>query len=213
MEPICYIVGAMEPGEIPLPQNRPLLLIAADAGVEHLHRRGLTPDWVVGDFDSLGYVPRGENIIRHPVEKDDTDTMLAVKTAMDRGCRELVLFGGVGGRMDHTYANLQTLTWIARQGGRGYMVCGDMLATVVENDVLSLPEGMEGTISVFCPDGSAEGVSLRGLYYPLENGALTSGFPLGVSNHFTGEGASVSVKNGRLLVMWQESIRSFIERI
>ena len=212
MKPICYIVGAMEPGEIAISSRRPALVIAADAGVEHLQRQGITPDWIVGDFDSLGYVPQGGNIVRHPVEKDDTDMLLAVRTGMAHGCREFVLYGGVGGRLDHTYANLQTLVWMAEQGLAGCMVCGDMLAAVIQNGSMTFPAGMAGTVSVFCPDGKAQGVCLRGLYYPLEGAELTGSFPLGVSNSFTGAAAEISVESGRLLVMWQESIADYLQR-
>jgi len=210
MQPICYIVGAMEPGKICIRQDRPALVIAADAGLTHLQRVGITPDWIVGDFDSLGRIPEGSNIIRHPVEKDDTDMMLAVKTGLEQGCREFVIYGGVGGRLDHTYANFQTLAWIAAQGARGYMVGNSMMSTVIENGTIAFPETCRGTISVFCPDGEARGVMLKGLYYPLEDAVLTSGFPLGVSNSFTGEPAEVGVKNGHLLVMWEEDIDSFL---
>lgn len=212
MNPICYIVGAMEPGKICIRQDRSTLVIAADAGLIHLQRAGITPDWIVGDFDSLGSAPRGDNIIRHPVEKDDTDMMLAVKTGLAHGCRDFVIYGGVGGRLDHTYANFQTLTWIASQGARGFMVGDGMISTVIQNAAITFPAALQGTISVFCPDGMAGGVTLKGLYYPLEDAVLTSGFPLGVSNSFTGQPAEVSVKDGRLLVMWEESIRSFLSR-
>lgn len=213
MKPICYIVGAMEPGEIFICPDHSALVIAADAGLAHLEKRGIAPDWVVGDFDSLGHVPVGSNIIRHPVEKDDTDMMLAVKIGMAAGCREFVICGGIGGRLDHTYANFQTLTWIAAQGGRGYLLGDGMIATVIENGSIAFPAGCQGTISVFCPDGEARGVTLQGLYYPLENAVLTSGFPLGVSNSFTGEAAAVSVSDGRLLVMWEETPRGLVDRL
>ena len=213
MEPVCYIVGAMEPGKIHICSRRPGLIIAADQGLTHLQRQNLVPDLTVGDFDSLGHVPEGDNIIRHPVEKDDPDMMLAVKTGLDRGCRTFVLYGGVGGRLDHTYANFQTLVWLAKQGGRGYLVGDGMISTVIDSGAIFFPKTCRGTISVFCPDGEAHGVTLQGLYYPLEQGTLHSAFPLGVSNSFTGAEAAVSVEEGRLLVMWQESEEAFAARL
>lgn len=201
MEKVCCIIGAMEPGELTLPAEA--LVIAADGGLAHLERRGLTPDLIVGDFDSLGWAPEGPNVIRHPVEKDDTDMMLAVKTGLARGCRKFLLYGGLGGRLDHAYANLQTLAWLAERGAQGWLLGSGMAATVIRNGRLDFAAGRRGTISVFCPNGEARGVDLKGLYYPLENAVLTSGFPLGVSNQFTGEPASVSVREGTLLVMWQ----------
>lgn len=213
MEPICYIVGAMEPGRVVFSPRRPGLVIAADAGLAHLERRGIAPDVIVGDFDSLDYVPHGGNVIRHPVEKDDTDMMLAVKTGLERGCREFVLYGGLGGRLDHTYANLQTLVYLAQQGAAGYLVGGGMAASAVKNGSMRFSAQHRGTISVFCPGETARGVDLTGLYYPLRNADLTSGFPLGVSNQFTGEEAAVSVREGTLLVMWEELPEALLERL
>ena len=131
MEKTCCVVGAMEPGEIVLPEGA--LVIAADGGLAHLERRGLTADLIVGDFDSLGWVPEGPKVIRHPVEKDDTDMMLAVRTGLARGCRDFLLYGGLGGRLDHAYANLQTLVWLAEHGARGRLLGPGMTAAAVRN--------------------------------------------------------------------------------
>lgn len=213
MEPVCYIVGAMEPGEICFAPDRPRLVIAADGGLAHLERQGIAPDLILGDFDSLGRVPGGKNILRYAVEKDDTDMLLAVKEGLARGASTFVLYGGVGGRLDHTYANLQTLVYLAERGAAGYLLGEGTAASAVKNGKLTFPADLEGNISVFCPDGTAEEVALRGLYYPLENAVLTSGFPLGVSNHFTGRPAVVSVGRGTLLVMWREPERHLMERL
>lgn len=191
----------MEPGRIASPEEGDLLL-AADGGLVHLERQGLVPHLIVGDFDSLGHVPEGNNIIRHPVEKDDTDTMLAIKTGLERGYRDFVLYGCLGGRLDHAYANLQALVFLARRGAAGWLLGGGLAVTAVRNGRLEFGAGREGVISVFCPDGEARGVTLTGLHYPLRDAVLTSAFPLGVSNRFTGAAASVSVEDGTLLVLW-----------
>ncbi len=203
MQPLCIIAGAMDPGPMP-PIGKNDLLIAADGGLDHLARRGLVPHLIVGDFDSLGRVPEGDNILRHPVEKDDTDTMLAIKTGLARGYQAFLLYGCLGGRLDHTYANLQALLYLARHGAAGFLLGGGTAASVVENGELSFPAGRAGILSVFCPNGEARGVTLRGLRYPLRDAVLTSAFPLGVSNQFIGEAASVSVRDGALLVMWEQ---------
>ena len=213
VERICCIVGACAPGEIHLPPGGDALVIAADGGLRYLEERGITPELVVGDFDSLGHVPEGENILTHPVEKDDTDTMLAVKLGLERGCRTFLMYGCLGGRPDHTYANYQTLSFLAAHKARGYLVGNGWVISAVCGGTLVFPKGLSGTVSVFCPDGEARGVTLKGLYYPLEDGTLTSGFPLGVSNHFTGVSAEVSVADGSLLVMWEEPAEKFAERI
>ena len=203
MDKICCVIGAMEPGELVLPEGA--LVIAADGGLKHLERRGIVPDLIVGDFDSLGRTPEGANVIRHPVEKDDTDMMLAVRTGLERGCERFLLYGGLGGRLDHAYANLQTLVFLAEHGAQGWLLGGGIAASAVRNGRLAFAAGRRGTISVFCPSGKAQGVDLTGLYYPLADAVLTSGFPLGVSNQFTGEAASVAVRDGTLLVMWEQA--------
>lgn len=213
MEPVCYIVGAMEPGELRFAPRRPRLVIAADRGLYYLERQGIRADLIVGDFDSLGRTPEGENVLRHPVEKDDTDMLLAVKEGLARGLRTFVLYGGLGGRLDHAYANLQTLTFLAERGAAGYLLGEGLAASAIRGGAMDFPADLAGDVSVFCPDGRAEGVALRGLYYPLEDAALTSGFPLGVSNRFTGRPARVSVERGTLLVIWREMAAHLMERL
>ena len=177
------------------------LVIAADGGLRHTEKLNITPDVVLGDFDSLGFTPEGANVF--PVEKDDTDAMLAVRRGLEMGYREFWLYGSMDGpRLDHTVANFQTLQYLCDHGAYGYLVGCSCIATVLKDGTLSFPAGKEGTISVFCLGADAEGVTLSGLYYPLENGRLTAGFPLGVSNHFTGEEAAITVENGSLLVLW-----------
>ena len=213
MKKLCCIVGACAPGEISLSTRDAALIIAADGGLRFLSEQKIVPDLVGGEFDSLGSVPEGENVLRHPVEKDDTDTMLAVKLGLERGCDTFLLYGCVGGRPDHTYANYQTLVFLAERGARGYLIGDGWIICAVKNGALEFPPELSGTVSVFCPNGEARGVTLSGLYYSLEDGTLESGFPLGVSNHFTGERARVSAEQGTLLVMWEESANSLAGRI
>ena len=180
-------------------------LLAADGGLRHLQSLGLTPDEILGDFDSLGYVP--ENSSRFPVEKDDTDSMLAIRRGLALGYREFWLYGSLDGpRLDHTAANYQALQYLADHHAFGYLIGKDYLVTVVKNGSLRFPAGCRGTVSVFCPGSDAYGVTLKGLYYPLDNAILTSGFPLGVSNHFTGQAAEIAVTQGSLLVFFPRAV-------
>ncbi len=176
-------------------------IIAADGGLTHTEGLGITPDEILGDFDSLGYTPQGANVF--PVEKDDTDAMLAVRRGLSLGYKEFILYGSLDGpRLDHTVANFQTLRFLCDHGAVGYLIGKDTLVTVLKNGKITFPAGNEGLISVFCMGADAHGVTETGLHYPLENGTLTSGFPLGASNHFTGEEASITVKDGSLLILW-----------
>ena len=179
-------------------------IIAADGGLVHARAAGLTPHEILGDFDSLGYVPRGANVF--PVEKDDTDAMLAVRRGLALGYREFLLYGSLDGpRLDHTVANFQTLQFLADHGAYGYLVGKEYLVTVLKNGSLTFPGTAEGTLSVFCLGSDAEGVTLRGLKYPLEKGKLSSGFPLGVSNSFIGEKAEIFVESGSLLILFDRA--------
>ena len=176
-------------------------VIAADGGLRHVQALGLDPQAILGDFDSLGYRPQGARVF--PVEKDDTDAMLAVRLGLKRGNREFLLYGSLDGpRLDHTVANFQTLQYLADHGAWGYLIGADYLVTVLRQGTIRFPAGCQGTLSVFCLGADARGVTLEGLYYPLKNGILTAGFPLGVSNHFTGEPAQITVAEGCLLILW-----------
>ena len=198
----CVIFCAAECDGLARPIGPESFVIAADGGLRHTEKLGIAPDAVLGDFDSLGFCPEGANVF--PVEKDDTDAMLAVRLGLERGCGEFLLYGSLDGpRLDHTVANFQTLQFLADHGAAGYLIGNTTMVTVVKNGKITFPAGLSGTISVFCMGSDAVGVTEKGLFYGLENGTLSSGFPLGVSNHFTGEAAEISVKNGSLLVLWE----------
>lgn len=179
-------------------------VLAADGGLAHVQALGLEPDGVLGDFDSLGYIPPSAKVF--PVEKDDTDAMLAVRHGLDLGYKRFLLYGSLDGpRLDHTVANFQTLQFLADHGAIGYLIGIDTVATVIKNETLRFSAQAQGVLSVFCMGGDARGICLSGLKYPLDNGSLTAGLPLGVSNHFTGRPATVSVKDGSLLVLWNKN--------
>lgn len=176
-------------------------VIAADGGLAHLEKLGISPDEIIGDFDSLGYVPEDARVF--PVEKDDTDEMLAIRRGLSLGYKRFVLYGCLDGpRLDHTIASLQSLQFLADRGAQGYLVGLDYLAAVVQNGTISFPETARGILSLFCMGKDARGVTLTGLKYPLTDAAVTAGFPIGVSNHFIGEPAAVTVRDGSLLALY-----------
>ena len=175
--------------------------IAADGGLVHTESLGIAPNLILGDFDSLGYTPVGSTVF--PVEKDDTDAMLAVKQGLSLGYKEFLLYGSLDGpRLDHTVANFQTLQYLADHGATGTLVGKTQIVTLVKDGKITLPARNEGIVSVFCMGRDATGVTIKGLQYPLENGTLSAGFPLGVSNHFVGKPAEISVENGSLLLIY-----------
>lgn len=181
-------------------------IIACDRGYEYLREAGLRPDLLVGDFDSYtGPLPQDVPRLDLPVEKDDTDTMLAVKTGLEQGCGEFYLYGGTGGkRLDHTLANLQTLLYLRRRGARGYLYDNDFVWTAIENETLTVEQTVEwGLLSVFSLEGRAAGIDEAGVQYPLSRASLTAEFPLGVSNHIIAPKARITVRQGALLVGWE----------
>ena len=182
------------------------IIIAADAGYKHLENLGISPDVAVGDFDSLGIIPPNVEIIKHPVKKDDTDTMLAVKTGFERGFNRFVLYGCLGKRLDHTLANIQTLNYIASNGGTGFICGDDYTVTAIKNSNLSFSAKAEGNISIFSADTKASGVTVKGLLYELENAEIKSDFPLGVSNEFIGKESVITVENGTLNIIFDGTV-------
>ncbi len=199
----CFIIGAGPFYGLPVAPAPGDYVIAADGGYLHCREAGLVPDLLLGDFDSLDALPGDTDVERFPVDKDDTDSMLAMKLGLEKGYRTFHLYGGTGGRMDHTLANLQGLAYLARQGARGYLYDASYVFTALWNSSLDLPAREEGIFSVFALGETARGVSILGGRYPLEGGELSPFFPLGVSNHFEGRPVRVSVEKGCLLVGWE----------
>ena len=197
----CLIFCAAQFDRLAAPVAADDYLMAADGGLCHFEKLNLTPHGIIGDFDSLGYVPQGAQVF--PVEKDDTDAMLAARKGLELGYREFIFYGALDGpRLDHTLANFQTLQFLADHGATAYLVGNDYIVTVIREETVEFPAEAAGVLSLFCLGPDAEGVTLENLYYPLQNGRLTSGFPLGVSNHFTGKCARVTVQKGSLLALW-----------
>lgn len=177
------------------------LVIAADGGLRHTQKLGVRPGVILGDFDSLGYTPKDAKVF--PCEKDDTDAMLAVRCGLEAGYLEFVIYGGVEGpRLDHTVANFQTLLFLAERGAQGYLIGKNQIISVFSSGEILFSKKATGYLSVFCLGENAKGVSLDGLQYPISNGTLTAGFPLGVSNRFIGTDASIRLQEGYLLAIW-----------
>lgn len=203
---ICYIVGGGEFDASRFYPRKEDYIIAADSGLVYIEEAGYCPDLIVGDFDSLGYRPKEENMIYHPAEKDDTDLALAAEAALEKGFRKLYLFGVSGGRLDHTLANLQLLTDLCCKGVEVYCFCPDCTITALTEGVLSFTADYRGYVSVFAAGDKVEAVTLQGLKYPLEHEVLTGSRALGVSNEFMGVPATIRVGKGVLWILWQESM-------
>lgn len=174
-------------------------VIAADKGCEILRKHGISPDVSVGDFDSSSFIP--ENAVVLPVEKDVTDTHAAVDIALRKNCDEIHIYGGMGGRIDHTFANYSLVAWLAEKGKKAYLYGENYTVTAVSDGAIRINGKKGKTVSVFSFGEKSEGVSINGLCYPLKNAVLSNTFALGVSNSFECEDAEISVKKGTLLIM------------
>ena len=201
---ICYIIGAGDFTARDFHPQKSDFVIAADGGLLPLEELGITPDLLIGDLDSLGAHPLPENVPleKHPVEKDDTDTGIALAQGYAMGFRDFRLYGCGGGRIDHLLANFQSMGRYSNLHASTRLVDLHYDAYALTNGTLALPAREAGTtVSIFCHGGKAEGVTLRGLKYPLDGYTLTSDHPLGVSNQHTNEAAEISVQSGTLLIL------------
>lgn len=203
----CYIISAGDAGIIEINKTENDFIIACDGGLVHCRKNNISPDLVLGDFDSLGYIPADENTLILPVEKDDTDTAFAVKYAMEKGYDRFVIFGATGGkRADHTYANIAVLSYVSKNGGTAYLDCGDYVITAITDSCIRFNADMKGDISVFSFNEKAVGVYERGLKYSLTDGILENSDPMAVSNSFTGKESLVAVKQGTLIIYFSGKI-------
>ena len=197
----CIIFCAADFYGLAAPLKSDDFIIAADGGLRHTQALGITPNGIMGDFDSLGYTPEGSTVF--PVEKDDTDAMLAVRKGLELGYKEFYLYGSLDGpRLDHTVANFQTLQFISDHGGFGYLIGKDYIVTTLKNGSLRFDAACSGIFSVFCMGDDATGVNILGGKYEATNATLSAGFPLGVSNHFEGRPVIISAESGSLLILW-----------
>ena len=177
-------------------------VIAVDGGLAHLARIGVAADVAMGDFDSLGYVPCDVPVVRHPPEKDDSDMALALGYAAEHGFGEFWIYGGLGGRLDHTIANLQEFALFSERGARVTAIdesCA--LALLTGPASLELPAIESGTVSVFAACDQALGVTEVGMKYGLDGFTLTSRTSRGLSNEFMGRPVRISVERGTLYVV------------
>lgn len=177
-------------------------IICADGGYKYARELGIVPDLFVGDFDSYsGDLPGGINIHKSIPEKDDTDTMLAVREAIEAGCDKIRLYGALGARFDHTLANIQTMIFAHDRE------CA--LRIIDETNEISLQGAGEKSyirrdgwyFSLFSVGGIARISSCCGVKYPIDSYEMMPGFPIGVSNEITVEKAVLRVESGLVLVV------------
>lgn len=175
-------------------------VICADGGLRLAQALQVEPDLIMGDFDSLGEIPQELKVKVYPAQKDDTDMMLAVQEAVNRGCDELVIYGGLGGRLDHFYANVQMLLQLAQKGIFAGLVDEKHRVSVQLKGKQVYQKDDFPYISLFALSEECV-VTTEGLAYPLTHGVLKNNIPLGVSNEINECQGSIEVEQGELLVI------------
>ena len=208
----CYIGGAGEM-RCKISPDAEDILIAADGGYDSLAAMGLMPAAVVGDLDSVSKLPEGVEIIKHPVRKDYTDMHLCYLEGKRRGAGRFFIYGGTGGRSDHTFANYSLLLYAARCGDEAYLIDNDGYSFVLpRGKAVRFPENHGEHISVFAIGADAT-VSIKGFEYECEDLRLTPELPVGVSNSSKDCEGIIEVCQGFALVMVSGDFEKFSQFI
>ena len=178
------------------------IVICADGGYEYAREAGVKPDIVVSDFDSAkDGVPKGDfELFTFDTHKDDTDTMIAVKEGIKRGCTEFIFYAATGGRFDHMFANVLLLLWIEKQGYHAMMTDEEARYFFIGKEYTFPNEGRR-TVSLFAIDKPVKGITLHGFEYPLNGYDMATDVSLGISNVIVSDNARIETTEGRLFVV------------
>jgi len=177
------------------------VVLCADGGWHHAAALGVRPDLLLGDMDSISDLPQDIPMRRLPPEKDDTDTMLAIREGLARGCDDFLLLGALGGRLDHTFANLQALCFAAAEGATAEAQGQGQTARLLLPGHHRIPRKEGVYLSLFALSDRVEGITLRGVKYKVENFTLSRSLPMGVSNEFAAAEAEISFAAGQMLMI------------
>lgn len=199
----CIIVAAALQDSCAIERKAGDYIIAADAGYLCCVKRGIVPDLVVGDFDSM-HIEELEGAacehVKLPCAKDDTDTLAALRASLEAGYQNFEIYGGFSTDMAHSFANLQCLDFLEEQGAHGFLhTQGQVAQLVTPQHALRVQSAAGKRLSVFAWGSAAKGVEISGTRWELHEETLTSSFPIGVSNVITNDKACVCVKAGKLL--------------
>ena len=198
----CCVVGAGDFKKFDLNKHKNDFIIAADGGYKHLMNSGIKPDLAVGDFDSLGFRPLDIETVELPVQKDVTDMKAAVDIGIKKGYKEFYIYGGCGGRIDHTISNIQLAASLVQEDIKVNILDDISVITAIHNGSLHLECDKKGYISILAHSDICRGVTVKGLKYTLCDAELNNTFPLGVSNEFIGQESEIHVSDGTLIVIY-----------
>lgn len=176
-------------------------VIFCDSGLKHLSALQVKPSLIVGDFDSHENPHLDTETIVLPCEKDDTDTVYAMKEAIKRGYDTFLLIGVVGGRLDHTLGNISMLLYLDSHGCKGTIIDDYSEMEIISSEPAYIEDKYE-FFSLLNITGCAKGITIQNAKYPLNDGEITCEYQYGVSNEvLPGKTAIVSVHEGKLLLI------------
>ena len=209
----CYIVCALD-CDLDFKPDSSDYVIGADRGYLTLVENKMKPDLVIGDFDSYTGEIECENIIKYPVRKDFTDSALAIEFALSKGYKRIIIYGAIGGMLDHTLANIALIANYTEKGIDISFADGGNIAFALHNEKIVFDKNAKGRISVFSYTDISLGVTEKGLLYEVDNVILENRIPLGVSNEFIGKESEISVKDGTLIIYTsKENYEKYLTRV
>lgn len=182
-------------------------IICADGGANHSYKMGITPDYIIGDLDSISsniidfYKLKNVKFEKFPSKKNETDTEICVYLASRLNAKEIDFIGALGGRLDHMIANINLLYYVRNQGIYTKIISEDEDIYIAINEEISISGDMGDTISVIPLNGDAKGVTLNRLEYPLNNYDMKFSLPLGISNVMLDKKCNIKVEQGSLIII------------
>ena len=198
---VIFSGGAFEkPDWVTLPKDA--VILCADSGLRHAKALGISPDWVLGDFDSSSEQPEGESVLRYPPEKDDTDTELAIKRALAMNCSHITLLGATGGRLDHMIGNIHLLFPCLQKGTYAEIVDSQNRLYLIDGEHTFRKGETWGKYISFLPlTEEVKGITLRGFKYPLTDRDISIGTSLCISNELVEEEGTITFSDGVLITV------------
>ena len=185
-------------------------IVACDKGYEYSQKLGFTPDTIIGDFDSCKNTPEerksddkknSPEIIRLSKDKDDSDTMAGVKHAIEKGCDDFTFICSDGGRFDHFFCNIQTLSYVAKKFHKARLISKNEEIIVISDSEIEIPRKYGWSLSVFSFCDEARGITEKGTRWQLNDAVMNNSVPYGLSNEWTSDKAVISVEEGTLIII------------
>ena len=200
----CYIIAGGDFDGFFDQINEEDMVIAADKGYVHARKANITPTMIIGDFDSANQ-PEGDLVIKLNPIKDYTDTKAALMVGQDWGYDEFIIYGGLGGRESHTFANITNALEFKKKGINVVLKSKYKSFYIVDDKLdYKIKDSEDFYVSIFALSDTVKGVDIKGLYYELNNFDLTNDNALGVSNETCGKDFKIKVKSGYLLVIFED---------